>query len=441
MKRAIFEAKTRLLMRRDRHAFRQMLRHERSRESEFTAFSDGAAARIALHAYDSSVFYRELYSDAGFSRADVAAPQNFTQLPIVTKTRLRDAGESVLATTVSSRRALHSQTGGSTGAPLRIRNDAAAPTAAMWWRIYSWWGVHPADDMAFIYRRLHRGRRALAYSAQWWPSQHLHLDARAITDSSIDEFARKWARVKPRLLVAYVEGATAVATRMQQHGRTLPTSAVSVTAATLQPGQRELLETVFRAPVFDTYRSAEIPWIAAECAQHNGLHVAGDQRRVEIVDEQGRTVEGEGEGSVVVTDFSNKVYPFVRYEMGDRSKRLGGRCACGRVFPRISPVQGRLADVVRTPSGRQITGGLSGLFLGDPHAIRQMQIVQSADHSVIIRYVPVKPGAAIDAAAKAVRTMRELLADEVDVTAVEVERIESENGKARLVISEVPRSA
>ena len=441
MRRAIFDTKTRLLMRTDRRAFDVMLHNERLADAEFRALVDAASARIAVHAFHSSPFYRDHYTAAGFAREDVAEPGNFARLPMVTKALLREAGEEVLSTVVPSGRALPVQTGGSTGAPLRVRNDAAAPTAPMWWRIYRWWGVHPGDDMAFIYRRLRQGREALLYAAQWWPSRHLHLDARAITDDAIEEFARRWTRVHPRLLVAYVEGATAVATYLAKTGRTLPTTAVSVTAAMLQPGQRALLESVFRAPVFDTYRSAEIPWIAAECSGHEGLHVAGDQRRVEIVDEEGREVPTGTVGSVVVTDFSNEVFPLVRYEMGDRSRILEGRCSCGRVFPRIAPVQGRLADVVRTPSGRRITGGLSGLFLSEPDAIRQMQIVQAADYSISVRYVPTVPGGAAEAAAQAVRTLRELLAEDVPVTAVEVASIESQGGKARLVISHAPDTA
>lgn len=438
MKRAIFDAKTRLLMRGDRRAFAEMLRNERLDRAEIDALARGAATRIALHAFDSTAFYRDLYVGAGFSRADVADPQNFTSLPIVTKTMLRDAGESVLSRVIPSSRALVSQTGGSTGSPLRVRNDAAAPTAPMWWRIYRWWGIHPADDTAFIYRRLRHGREAIAYAAQWWPSRHIHLDARAITEESIEEFARAWSRVRPRLLVAYVEGATAVAAHLSKTGRTLPAHAVSVTAAMLQPGQRDLLETVFDAPVFDTYRSAEIPWIAAECAGHDGLHVAADQRRVEIVDEAGRAVDDGTEGSVVVTDFSNEVHPLVRYEMGDRSRLLAGDCACGLAFPRIAAVQGRIADVIRTPSGRQITGGLSGLFLSDPGVIRQMQVVQRADFSISIRFVPTVRGQAEAAAQRAVRALTELVGGEVSVAAVEVESIESSGGKARLVISDAP---
>lgn len=437
MKRAIFGAKTRLLMRHDRRAFEEMLRLERMTESEFRRFTADASTSIAVHAFDNSPFYRDLYSEAGFERDDVAEVENFARLPVVTKNRLREAGDAVLARNIPSARALISQTGGSTGSPLSVRNDAAAPTAAMWWRIYSWWNVHPADDMAFIYRQLRHGRDALLYKAQWWPSRHMHLDARAITESSMESFITEWQRVNPRLLVAYVEGATAVAAHLERTQRTLSTAAVSVTAAMLQPGQRELLERNFNAPVFDTYRSAEIPWIAAECAAHDGLHVAADQRRVEIVDADGVHVGADREGSVVVTDYSNEAFPLVRYEMGDRSRTVAGACACGRVFPRIAPVQGRIADVLLTPSGKRITGGLSGLFLDSPGAIRQMQIVQHSDLSVTLRFVPDEPGSAFEASAVAAGRLRALLDGEVSVNVEEVESIISTAGKARLVISEV----
>lgn len=441
VKRAVFDAKTCLLMRGDRRAFAQMLRNERLGQVEYDALVSESSTRSALHAYDTSPFYRELYSASGFQRSDVAERGNFTALPMVTKERLRAAGDAVLSDAVPTSRALLSQTGGSTGAPLKVRNDAAAPTAAMWWRMYEWWGVHPGEDAAFIYRQVRAGRAAFLYAMQWWPSRHIHLDARAITDDAIERFIDAWSSVRPAVLIAYVEGATAVADHLVKSGRTLSTAAVSVTAAMLQPGQRELIEKAFGALVFDTYRSAEIPWIASECQSHQGLHVAGDYRRVEIVDDSGQLLPAGHDGSLLVTDFSNEVYPLVRYQMGDRSHALNGPCGCGRVFPRIAPVQGRLADVIKTPSGRRITGGLSGLFLSAPGSIRQMQIVQGADYEISIRYVPTVAGQSVETAEHAVRALRELTAGEVPVRAVEVTAIESVGGKARLVISEAPDGA
>lgn len=435
MRRQIFAAKTRILMRATRRAHAEMLRNESLPAERSIRLTDERSAAMALHAFDSSPFYRDRYLAAGFGRDDVARPENFVQLPILTKDDIRDAGDRIAARSIPPRRALPSSTGGSTGSPLRVANDAAAPTAAMWWRMYSWWGIHPSDHVGFAYRRLHTGSAAALRALQWWPTRHLQLDARMITDASIDEFLRAWRRIRPALLVGYVEAVTALAERIQEAGLDLPMpKAVSVTASVLHPGQRELIERVLGAPVFDTYRSAEVPWIAAECTAHQGLHVPSDQRRVEIIDDQVRPLDRDP-GSVLVTDLSNFVFPLIRYAIGDRAARLPDPCPCGRTLPRITPIQGRQADVLRTPTGRRVTGGLSGLFLGHPGLIRQLQVVQSADFSVEIRYVK-EPGAdASLAAATAVDRLIRLTSGEVRVRAVEVADVQRDGGKARLVIA------
>jgi phenylacetate-CoA ligase len=438
VKRAIFEAKTRLLMRRDRAAFDDMLRSERLAPEAARALTLRRSAAIASYAFATSPFYRELYGAAGFTPADLAQPDNFEHLPRITKADLQEHGERILVEGAEQDRALPSRTGGSTGRPLLAYNDAEAPTAALWWRVYSWWGIHPADNAAFIYRQARTGRAKLAYDLEWWPTRHILLDARGTTEASTAAFASEIKRVRPMLLVGYLEGVRALAEYTQEHGNdTSSLRAISVTASVMIPGQRRYVEEVLGAPVFDTYRTAEIPWIAAECTAHSGLHVQSDRRRVDVVDPSGRPTSEVGE--LLVTDFDNRVFPLIRYAIGDRAAVVGGPCPCGRSLARISAIDGRIADALRTPSGRTVSGGLGGLFNNAAGAVRQFQVHQAADFGVVIRYVPAGDlGAAEDAAEVARRMVSGFLNHEVVVRAEPVSAIESIGGKARLVTSEVP---
>src|SRR5699024_7822990 len=112
-------------------------------------------------------------------------------------------------------------------------------------------------------------------------------------------------------------------------------------------------------------------------------------------------------------------------------------CSCGMALPRIRPVAGRLADALRTPSGRRITGGLSGLFLGYDGVVRQLQLVQHPDLTVTLRYVP-DPAAEthrVEAAVRAAVGRLASLADgDLQVRAEAVRRVEGDGGKARLVL-------
>ena len=157
MKRTIFEAKTRILMRRDRRALREMLAAERLPPQDLRALSDRRSVEIALHAFRTTAFYREHYTRAGFTESDIARAENFAHLPLLTKADLQSAGDRLISSASRASDRLPSRTGGSTGRPLKVYNDRSAPVAALWWRIYSWWGIHPADDAAFIYRQKRRG--------------------------------------------------------------------------------------------------------------------------------------------------------------------------------------------------------------------------------------------------------------------------------------------
>ncbi|MEV8218556.1 hypothetical protein AB0O65_02215 [Microbacterium sp. NPDC077391] len=440
MRKAIFDAKTSVLMRRDRRALREMLRHERLTREQAQLVSDERSARIALHAYRTTPFYRRHFSDAGFTEADVSRPENFALLPALSKAAVQDAGDALVSSDSASRDLLVSRTGGSTGRPLQVFNDRRAPVAALWWRVYSWWGIHPSDHAAFIYRQSRVGAKKLRYDMEWWPTRHLLLDARGATPESIADFEREVARLRPRLLVGYVEGVVDFARFVARQGMSVPgLAAISVTASMLHPGQREEVESVLRAPVFDTYRSAEVPWIAAECAAHSGLHVLSDRRRVDIVDGTAAVLEPGAVGDVLVTDFDNRAYPLIRYAIGDRSRIIGGECACGRSLARIDHIQGRIADVLRTPSGRSVSGGLGGLFNAWPGVVRQFQIHQTEDYSVTIRYVSGPDHQAAARAAESVcRTVSGFLAREVEVRAQRVDAVQNQGGKARMVISDVP---
>ena len=80
---------------------------------------------------------------------------------------------------------------------------------------------------------------------------------------------------------------------------------------------RRALERAFGPRVFETYGSRETMLIAAECAAHDGMHVAEENLLVEIVGDDGRPV-GPGEtGAVAVTDLHNVGMPLIRYANGD----------------------------------------------------------------------------------------------------------------------------
>jgi phenylacetate-CoA ligase len=79
--------------------------------------------------------------------------------------------------------------------------------------------------------------------------------------------------------------------------------------------------------------------------------------------------------------------PLIRYRCGDFVRpATGERCPCGRSFPLIAEVQGRVDDCVKLPDGRSI-GRLDHIFKG-LSGIVEAQIRQDQIDAVTVLVVP-----------------------------------------------------
>lgn len=424
-------------------AYHRFLEADRLTASQVEALSLQRAAAHAQFAMEHSAFYADLYRSHGFVPSDLLDPAAFHELPLVDKHMLREHGDRVATDEATDRTVAVSRTGGSTGLPLHIRRDLRFPARALEWRLLRWWGVRPWEDRGILTRHMRTGVDRVVHRASWWPTRHVQLDAFRIDDRAALAFARSWNLARPALLLGYGGAVLDLVRRLERLEVALhPPRAVAVTAAPLAPGVRSRIEAALDAPVHDHYRSAEVPWLAGECPEHDGLHVFADVRHVEILDEHGRSV-GEGiEGEVVATDMTNRVFPIVRYRLGDISSRLPGACACGRGLPRLGAIAGRASDAVRLPDGTTIAGALGHIFDDAPLAVRQFEIVQHADASVTLRCIPDGQRAdAEEGIAIAERRLRAALRGLVPVRVERVDEIPQVGGKMRFIRSAVQEAA
>jgi phenylacetate-CoA ligase len=202
-------------------------------------------------------------------------------------------------------------------------------------------------------------------------------------------------RKRPSTIVCYTQGGVELARYVVATGaRTWDTIPVLCGAEPLLPGDREVLDQAF-GPAFETYGNREVMLIASECEAHRGLHVQAENLVVELVvrDEGTGSVRpaAPGElGEVVVTDLHNLAMPFIRYVTGDLATAGDdAACPCGRGLPRIASVEGRSSDVLEDGDGRKVGGiALMTLFVDLAPAVRQYQVVQRHDRSLVVRVVP-----------------------------------------------------
>jgi phenylacetate-CoA ligase len=360
--------------------------------AEIDQIQFAALRRVLDHAREHCPYYRDRWGELDLDPRSVRSLADFARWPVIDQQAVREHRLAMRAQ-VRGLRLLTKATGGSSGVPLQfdLDTDSNDRRTAAWHRGYGWAGAGPGTKQVYLWGT------ALGGVAPWKRLKtalherlyrHEVLSCFEYGDATAPEFLRRLNRARPDVIVAYTNPLYALALFLDEHGLTPHRPrALVVGAEKLYGFQRELIERVFQAPVFETYGSREFMLLGAECDRHAGLHLTSEHILVEVLDDDGRpTADGE-EGNVVVTDLYNYGMPFVRYANGDRVIAGGDACTCGRGLPLLKQVVGRRLDRLTTPDGRMIPGELFPYVLKDFPSVRRYQVVQQEPDQIDLRLV------------------------------------------------------
>lgn len=433
-----FTLKSRTVRQRSGRFLAELLANERMPREQLAQLQATRAASIARFAATNTAYYARAFAQHGVELSRLEDPENWQRIPVVERAMVKDHRHEFESTESNRRTARDSTTGGSSGEPLRLQQDARVPALAHAWRMYRWWGVEPWDNLARIGRWGFGLKDTLKTAVTWWPSKQIYLDAKLFDATTMRAFHRAIVKTRPALIEGYVGAMLEFAEFLDAEGLTIPPPrAIATTAAPLTENARHRLESVYGTPVYDEYRGSEINWMAAECRERSGLHISADTRRIEILGPDGQPVPTGTVGEIVVTDLLNRVFPMIRYRVGDRGRLLDRECPCGVTLPMLAPPEGRTTDIVRLPSGRLINHGLMGMFSDRPQSVRVFQIVQAADYSLRVRVVRGDDPGGEEFIRGAVAKVRRRIEDEVPITLEYVNDLPQTGGKTKYLISEV----
>lgn len=119
-------------------------------------------------------------------------------------------------------------------------------------------------------------------------------------------------------------------------------------------------------------------------------YISSPHVHIEIIDDHGNEVKDGELGHVLVTCFSNRAQPFIRYKLGDLAVKLPKeKYPKNRKFnyPLLERIVGRETDVVKTPHGKTlIVHSFTGIIEYYPD-IKQYQIIQKQPDEMTIKYI------------------------------------------------------
>ena len=437
----LFFLKYRLYRGRVGRKYKELLRSQYAGRDELEELNWRKRRELLKGSYEKVPYYRKKFQEAGLEPGDIKMREDWERVPVLKKDEIRDHFAELLSAEAKNKFLTESATGGSTGEPLKVLFDKRLPQEAYGWRMMKWWGVGPGMNAAYVWRRRREnwGRRKIN-EMLWWPTRRIELDASCMTEEKMRDFVGRFNRIGPALLQGYVGAIDHLASYIEDDQLTIKRpKAIWVTSSPVSTVQRKRIERIFTAPVYDQYGCGEMFWLAAQCGERGGLHINYEGRFIEFVEENGRGCEEGQDGRILITDLDNRLFPLIRYENGDRGRKLAGQCSCGVRLPMMDQVRGRMTEMIRLPDRSCISGDyLTTIFDAYPEAVKSFQVRQEADYSIRLLYVPQGKGGEVQRVmGKVYNEVIRRTREQVPVRLEEVEEIPHREGKLRYVSSEV----
>ncbi len=393
---------------------------------------------IILRAYNSTIFYKNLYDQCGISEKIINGQYEIEELPILTKLDLRDNLLNMVSTDVDSSLLRVGHTGGSTGLPVSYyyTPDIIDKMNATLHIFYTRCGWEPGEKILHFWgarQDLKKTKNIKNALSQWLKAEKI-MPAYEFDEETLAEWYQILIAHKPVIIQGYASVLAHLAEYIKKNDYSMyPIKGIYSTAEILYPTQRKLLEDVFETQIFDQYGCREIPGIACEC-RYGNMHIMTEMAYVESI----KNSEAET-GRLIITSLSNHAMPLIRYEVGDTGNLREGSCECGLPYPIMEMGMCRTNDIIVTKGGKNIYPSYFVHLMDEFRFVKQYQFRQTAPDKICLYIVgEMKSGQYEEISNKIRRKINEDYADELKLelkTNIKIKKTQS--GKYRYVISEL----
>ncbi|MBT0732768.1 phenylacetate--CoA ligase family protein [Methanoculleus bourgensis] len=414
-----------------------------SRE-ELAAYQAAALSRLLDHAYANVPYYRRVFDDRGLVPGDIQTPADLRLLPVLTREDLQTHLPDLKARNYPDAAFEYVTTGGSTGIPVGFYYERGASRAREWAFMKTQWdrvGYRFGDKCVVLRGYIVGSARDAVYWKKTLFGRWLLMSSHHMTEETLPAYISEIRRFKPRFIQSYPSTAALLARYMIEHGvDSFPTvRAVLCGSENLYPWQRSLLEEAFGCRVFSWYGNSEQTVLAGECEESTHYHIFPEYGIVELIGRDGRPVTNPGEmGEVVATNLTNYVCPLIRYRTMDLATAAQGPCTCGRHYPLLEHVEGRLHEFIVTKDRRLISMTAVNMHSDVFDNVVQFQFYQEKVGEVLLRIVR-KPGYTDRDTDYILSELEKKFEGDVDVTVHFVTKIpRTRRGKYRFLIQDLP---
>jgi phenylacetate-CoA ligase len=385
-------------------------------------------AVLLLYVKKNNPFYGKLlkiFSDSEIQNEPVIILQT---LPLADKEFL-NANYNEIFVQDTGKSIQQKQTGGSTGTPFKyfINKDSISHT---WAFVYRFWNKYAGYNFGDPYttvagNSLHsHGKKLFEFFYYFLQSNYLVKGDIISGDMQFDYNRLNKSMLvygypsSINLLLKYYPGLFADSHDLK---------AIFTTSELLIPQVRDSIEKASGKKVFDMYGANDGGIVSSECHCHNGYHY-------NMLSCYPESIDFQGQHELVLTNFFNFNFPFIRYRVGDLGRIVTEPCSCGNPFDRITDLKGRTRDLIYLKNNKVFHGSLLNSLMFRYPEIKLYKVVQRKDYSIELK-IMVKPEDQFPEIAEKIMLPVSDLMDELSIKIEKLEETESSDKKFKIIES------
>lgn len=342
-------------------AFSDTLKTQWLSEEDLLELQSKKLQQLIRHCYENVPYYRRIFDERHLTPDDIKSRADLIKLPILTKQLIKEHYDELISKDIDQRKFLNGSTGGSTGTPMRYKEDVNTWNfmRGLNFRGWTWAGFDVGEKLftlagnSLVKKNTDAKKMFIKDLYDQVIMRNNKHDCTDITPEALQKHYDAMMKYQPAGIRGYASSLYFLAKFIEQSR--LPVCKVKVVFTTgekLHPKYRYKIQQVFQAPVFDGYGASDGGISANECYMHEGLHIGEEHCVLEIVDSNGNVLPDGEVGHVLSTDLNNYVFPFIRYKVGDLAYIKKELCSCGRKHRLLGEVIGREGRAIYNKQGR-----------------------------------------------------------------------------------------
>lgn len=307
---------------------------------------------------------------------------SLTDLPILSKEELKKHKPEYFKTTgIAKNRYIMNTTSGSTGEPFVFYSDSKSKTKSDYIlnSLYDVWNQSlTTHRLLVIWSKVSNSLKYSIFQKIYKNTFTYNVNSLNINDvaailNAIQNQNIEIIRAYPSTIYHMIE--VILSHRLQNKFNLSSLKIIQVGGEKLWDYQRIRIEKVFKtAQVIDMYGAREVSLMLTKLPGHDSYYPLRKDVIIEIVNDNGTPINN-GEGSIVVTDLGNKVYPIIRYNIGDRARIENGM---------IKEILGRSFEVLTFKNGCSVGASFWTWLLRTQEEIKGFQVLQTGLDSLKI---------------------------------------------------------